>query len=769
MKRVFLISFAILFLLSPLYAQKANFQLAEQYYMDELLKKAGSLEVTPVWIENSDKFWYKYKTRDGENYYLIDPLRKSKIQLFDSGLISSELTKHLNKPVNPKELPVKNLKFKDNKTITFNVDSLSFEYVLNSSEVMSLGVKEKEKDDQRWALKSPDKQWIVFAKEHNLYLMRTDDPDSTEIQLTTDGEKWYSYCADNGEESKKRVMSGASWFDDSKKLFTIKQDERKVNESYVINALSKPRPTVEIYKDAFPGEENVAQFELLIFDVESKNRVDVDVKKWQDQRLGGWYGNSTTNPGTGSDDLFFIRINRPWQDIELCKADTETGEVEVLISEHSEPYINVQYFNYSVINNDSEIIWFSERTGWGHYYLYDIDGNLKNAITEGAFTCGEIAKIDTTERTLYLQGFGKEQGRDPYDNYYYRTDFDDLRMNLLTPENGMHSFSAHKTAGYFIDTYSRVDSPPVAVVKDMRGNSLLELEKYDNSWLLEMGWKAPEPFIVKAADGITDLIGVMWRPFDFDPEKKYPIISYVYPGPQTEPVPRTFLDKGARYDNMSLSNVGFIVMAVGQRGGSPQRSKWYHNYGYKNLRDYGLADNKAAIEQLSARYPFIDINKVGIYGHSGGGFMSTAAMLVYPDFYKAAVSSAGNHDNNVYNYVWSELHHGVKEVTEKGKDDKEVTKWEGKVPTNQSLAKNLKGHLLLVHGDNDNNVNPANSIRVVDELIKAGKRFDLLLMPGKRHGYDEYVKYFEQRMWYYFAQHLLGDYRTNVDIKDYDK
>jgi dipeptidyl aminopeptidase/acylaminoacyl peptidase len=277
------------------------------------------------------------------------------------------------------------------------------------------------------------------------------------------------------------------------------------------------------------------------------------------------------------------------------------------------------------------------------------------------------------------------------------------------------------------------------------------------SALLEVGFQYPEPFTVKADDGITDLYGVMYKPFDFDPARKYPIIAYVYPGPQTESVSKTF---SPRSQSITLAQMGFVVIEVGNRGGHPQRSKWYHNYGYGNLRDYGLSDKKAAIEQLARKHSWIDLNKVGIYGHSGGGFMSTAAMLVYPDFFKVAVSSSGNHENNIYNRWWSEKHHGVKEVADK--DGK--VKFEYDIEKNSELAKNLKGHLLLVTGDIDDNVHPANTLRMADALIKANKRFDIFIMTGQRHGYGDMADYFFWLRADYFAKHLLGTSADTVDV-----
>jgi dipeptidyl aminopeptidase/acylaminoacyl peptidase len=343
-----------------------------------------------------------------------------------------------------------------------------------------------------------------------------------------------------------------------------------------------------------------------------------------------------------------------------------------------------------------------------------------------------------------------------------------------------------------VDNYSRIDLAPKSVLRDNKGNLLLDLETMDLRRLIETGWQMPERFKVKAVDGVTDLYGELWKPFKMEPGRQYPIISYVYPGPQTESVTIRFSPTGGK--NQSLAQLGMVVISVGHRGGSPKRYKYYHNFGYDNLRDYALADDKYVLEQLADRYSFIDITKVGIFGHSGGGFMSTAAILTYPDFYTAAVSSAGNHDNNIYNLWWGETHHGVKEVTKtvKSKDTKgtkggtEVKKedpwfaedsvkketktvFEAKITKNQDLAKNLKGHLLLVHGDIDNNVHPGNSVRVADQLIAAGKRFDYMVMPGQRHGFGNYTKYFDRMMWYYFAEHLLGDARNNVEMYSPDE
>jgi dipeptidyl aminopeptidase/acylaminoacyl peptidase len=291
----------------------------------------------------------------------------------------------------------------------------------------------------------------------------------------------------------------------------------------------------------------------------------------------------------------------------------------------------------------------------------------------------------------------------------------------------------------------------------------MDLEQTDMNSLFQAGYRFPETFTAKADDGVTDLYGVIYKPFDFDSTKKYPVIAYVYPGPQTEAVNKAFARGMDRIDR--LAQLGFIVVTMGNRGGHPSRSKWYHNYGYGNLRDYGLADKKAVLEQLADRYHYIDIQRVGIHGHSGGGFMSTAAMLAYPDFFKVAVSSAGNHENNIYNRWWSEKHHGVREQV----NDKGDTSFVYQIERNSELAANLKGRLLLVTGDVDNNVHPGNTIRMANALIKANKRFDFMLLPGQRHAFGDMTEYFFWLMADYYAKWLLGDFSQPVDMEEINR
>lgn len=767
---IFSFLFAIFLFPSTLFAQKANFELAERFTTQKMDKMIGITDVIPRWIENTDNFWYEYSTADGTNWFYVNSAQRSQRELFDREELAGKLSEEFKRPFNAKDLDLDGFEYDtDLGLFTFHVDSVEFTYSVNGSNLVKGDSLEEEKREP-WATYSPDSTWIVYAKNHNLYLMSSDTSDTTVHQLTADGERWFSYARSQGDTTKnEKQRARVQWFDDEKKFYVERTDNRKVDELWVIDMLKK-RPELQTYKYAMPGEEEVGIDYVEIFDVESKERLILDLEKWEDQNLDADAGNTQTGDyhPNSSGQLYITRLNRAASKVEVLKADTETGEVEVIFAEESKPYWNWRFMDVSVINNGEEYIWWSERTGWGQLYRYDSQGNLMNQITDGNFVAGNIVKIDTAAQTIFFQGYGREEGRHPYYENLYSVKFDGSNFKHLTPENANHRIFASDEGNYFVDNYSRVDQPTKSVLRDGNGRIILELQEVDISRATELGWKFPEMFTVKAADGVTDLYGVMWKPFDFDSTKKYPVVSYVYPGPQTEPFPIRFGDSR----HQTLAQVGFVVVAFGNRGGSPLRSRYYHTYGYGDLRDYPLADNRYGLEQLIGRHAYINGEKVGIYGHSGGGFMSTAAILTHPDFYDVAVSSAGNHDNNVYNRWWSETHNGVKEtvetITKMNADSVEVEEeeitFDGPIETNVSLAENLQGKLLLVHGNIDSNVHPANTIRLVDALIKAGKRFDMMILPGRRHGFGPSMPYFERMYWYYFAEHLLGDYRTNVDF-----
>ncbi|WP_373941906.1 prolyl oligopeptidase family serine peptidase [Polaribacter sejongensis] len=515
-----------------------------------------------------------------------------------------------------------------------------------------------------------------------------------------------------------------------------------------------------------PGEQEYYKSELLIFDIPTKSHVKVPLDTIKQQSISVF---RAPRKQSSRDDefkqtlllskkgkIYFSVISRDRKKYDINVADINTGEYKTLIEERFNTYIESRPL--ILLNDEKEMLHWAERDGWAHFYLYDTDGNLKNQVTEGDYHVANFEGLNESTRTLYFSANGVNKKQDPYYAHSYKINLNGTGMKNLNPGDFTSNTSMSDSNKYFISNFSRVNTVPKSELRNASGRKVMDLETADLSQLFASGYKFPETFKVKADDGITDIYGVMYKPFDMDSTKVYPLLEYVYPGPQTEAVNKSFSYSMDRVDRMA--QVGFIVITLGNRGGHPDRSKWYHNYGYGNLRDYGLADKKYVAQQLANKHSFIDIEKVGIYGHSGGGFMSTAAMLVYPDFFKAAVSSAGNHDNNVYNSWWSETHHGVKEeIDEKGKSS-----YKYKIDDNQSLAKNLKGHLMLIHGDMDNNVNPAGTIRMANELIKANKRFKYMIMPGQRHGFGNMTEYSFWLRADHFSKYLLGKEATDADI-----
>jgi dipeptidyl aminopeptidase/acylaminoacyl peptidase len=679
-----------------------------------------------------------------------------------------------------------------------NMRTLYFEYEIATGKLTLPPTFTPEPKRPLWASVSPDEKTVLFAKGENLFMMdavsyalalkKSTDPAIKEVQITKDGEKDFSYARrimDQGQDQQndgrqgqqQRDRSGRvaavqiSWSQDSKKFALVRRDERKVQDLWVIHTLANPRPTLESYKYAMPGDAAIPQPHVEVFDVATLARKEINAAKFKDQSIQIFSAPLTARaretqrienqwPTSGTDRLYFFRMSRDMHKVDVCVANPETGDVKVLIEERLNTYIETKPLR--VINNGDELLWWSERDGWGHWYLYDGKGALKGQVDSGEYVAEQIEQVDEKARTMVFAAEGREADENPYYTHMYSIKLDSSGMKLLDPGNASHAGAISDNGKYFVDNASRVDTAPHSLLYDRAGAMTLDLETTDVSALSDAGFKMPETFSVKADDGVTDLMGVMYKPFDFDPNKKYPIIAFVYPGPQTESVTQTFTP---RSPNVGLAQLGFIVIEVGNRGGNPHRSKWYHNFGYGNLRDYGLADKKAAIEQLARRHSFIDIDRVGIYGHSGGGFMSTAAMLVYPDFFKVAVSSSGNHENNVYNHTWSEKNHGIKEVTDKDGG----VKFEFSIDKNSELAKNLKGHLLLATGDMDNNVHMANTMRMADALIKAGKRFDQFILPGSRHGYGDMTAYFFWVRADYFCRWLIGDVDHNVDMTELER
>lgn len=752
--------------------QKANYKLALEFEND-ISKFNHTLSPTPQFINDTDKFWYSMKNSEGTKYYIVDPAKKSHEELFDVNDLIGQISEVTREVHLPKQFSMQGVKFdKKLPVFTFDFENKQFSYNYKTRVLTELKKDEKDKQGSFGSSAhrySPDSLYIVFAKNHNLYLMGNKEKgmDSTAVQVTTDGSPYRSYAKYPEEESEELAAMGI-WFKNSKKFLITFEDNTDCGFMYVLDMLKEPRPKLKSYKYSCPGD-SICKYTFKVLDIETKKVSDIPTDKWKDQYVAYAYD---TKDG---EKLYYYRTKRTWNEKELCLYDFKTGETKVLFNEIDKPFFDYVIAQTHFINDGKEIIYRSERTGYGHFYLYDgLTGKLKKQLTSGNFVTGQVHEIDTVKRDVYFYAFGREKGADPYHYMLYKTNLDKGGLELLTPENGSHRAVFSKSLNYFVDTYSRVDMEPVTVVKNNKGKLLMELEKVDLTELYARGWRKPERFKVKSADGITDLYGVMWKPIDFDSTKKYPIISEVYPGPQFEYVPSSFTISDSHATK--LAQLGFIVIQVGHRGGTPMRGKAYHRASYKNMRDYPLADDKAAITQLARRYDFINIKKVGIFGHSGGGAMSTAALCTYPDFYTAAVSSAGNHDNRIYNTGWVEMNNGVDEIVKSKTDSLGVktdsTTFKPKpIQTNLDLAKNYKGHLLLVHGMMDDNVNPAHTMRMAKALMKAGKNFDMILLPASTHGFgSEESTFFERKMWRYFAKYLLndpsGDYQAELEKFD---
>lgn len=778
-----------------------NYALAERFSAKRVGQMVFSTTVKPEWFRNGNRFLYTWKTSEGTNYYIAEPASGTVKPVFDMEKLAMQITEIVKDPFEARHLPIRNLSIdpENDNVLKFDIQSSQekkdtsknaktekltyhFKYDITSKK-LTFNTKDEDAKYPEWANVSPDGLVGVYMKNSNLFYMDTlnmrkaakDSKDSTlvEHRITSDGFKDFSYASGNyagntEADTTKRVFPfDLAWSPDSKHFAVMRWDMRPVKDFWVINSLSSPRPTLETYKYQMPGEPGPLGH-LYVFDAKDWSSHQVKINAFKDQDLS-----LQTAPGTvktsfnefdnytwlGDNSGFYLnRLSRDLKRLDICYVGIDSDSTKTVLSERMNTYVESRPLR--IIDNGRKMIHWSERNGWANLYLYNADGTLIRNLTEGAYHVDDVLAVNEKEGYVLFRACGKEKGENPYQMHVYSVSLQGGEPKLLDMPDMNIDAIATEDGKYFIANYSRVDYKPASALYDAKGRKVCDLGEADFSLLFAAGYKFPERFTVKAADGITDLYGAIYKPFDFDSTKVYPICDYVYPGPQVEANNIEWSRGFTRTDR--LAQLGFIVITVGNRGGHPDRSKWYHNYGYGNLRDYGLEDQKYAIQQLGAKYPWIDLGRVGIHGHSGGGFMSTAAILKYPDFFKAAVSCAGNHDNNIYNRWWSEQHHGIQEKIEAGD-----TTFVYSIETNPQIAKNLKGHLMLVHGDIDNNVHPANTIRVVNALIRANKRFDMLILPGQRHGFGDMNEYFFWRMADYYCEWLMGaSERHEVDIKE---
>jgi dipeptidyl-peptidase-4 len=603
----------------------------------------------------------------------------------------------------------------------------------------------------RFDVPSPDGKRIAFVRDWNLWVR--DAAAGTETALTTDGVKDFGYATDNaGWTSTDRAI--VEWSPDSKKIATYQQDQRNVGEMYLVDT-KVGHPTLRAWKYPLPGDPVVTMIQRVVIDADTGKVVRLQMPpdqhrsslcddlacrgRWEDVQ---WSADST--------HVAFVSTSRDHRRETLRVANAATGEVRDIFDETVPTFFESGNgrVNWRYLSASNEVIWFSERDNWGQLYLYDAEtGKPKHQITSGEGNVTQLLRVDEKARTLYFAAVGKEKGRDPYFRHFYRIGMDGKNLKLLTPEDADHDVALSPSGAFFVDTYSKPDAAPVTNLRDADGKVVMEVEKADISRLVAAGWKPPTPITVKARDGQTDLYGLMYKPTNLDTAKKYPIVNHIYPGPQTGSVSgRSF--SAARGDAQALAELGFVVVEIDGMG-TPWRSKKFHEAYFGNMGDNTLPDQVAGMKELARRYPWIDLDRAGIYGHSGGGYATADAMFRYPDFFKVGISESGNHDNRVYEDDWAEKWLGLLEQHPDGSSNYDTQ-------ANQSLAKNLKGKLLLAHGTMDNNVPPNNTLLVVDALIKANKDFDLLMLPNQAHGYGSESNYMTRRRWDYFVKNLLG-------------
>jgi len=688
----------------------ADYARAERFLRENTVPLVSGLGVQPTWLAG-DRFGYRVTTRGQSQFILVSPSKGTRIACSPEtdrcgGALDPREVSRLQPPLRPPGRPES---------------------------------------------RSPNGMRAAYIRDYNLWVREI--ATGRETQLTTDGQKDFGYATDNAGwvKSDRPVLV---WSPDSRKIATFQQDDRPVGEMYLVTT-KVGHPELQQWKYPLPGDSAISMIHRVVINVDTPRVIRFQMlpdahrstlcdhvicrgTEWADVE---WYPDGS--------HIAFVSTSRDHKHEVFRVADAATGSVRDVFRED----VATQYesgngtVNWRVLPASNEVIWFSERDDWGQLYLYDLaTGQLKSKITSGEGNVAELRRVDEKSRTLWFVGNAKEPGRDPYFRHFYKIGIDGKGLALLTPEDADHQISLAPSGQYFVDAYSKPDVPPVTVLRDLNGKSIVTLETADVTRLRATGWKPPMPITVKARDGKTDLYGLMYVPTNLDRTKKYPIVNHVYPGPQTGSVGgRSF--SPARGDAQSLAELGFIVVEIDGMG-TPWRSKSFHDAYFGRMGDNTLPDQVAGMKELAGRYPWIDINRAGIYGHSGGGFAAADAMFRYPDFFKVGISEAGNHDQREYEDDWGERYQGLLTRTSDGSDNYAPE-------ANQALAKNLKGKLLLAHGTMDDNVPQYNTLLVVNELIKANKDFDLILLPNRAHGFGN-EPYMVRRRWDYFVKNLLG-------------
>jgi dipeptidyl aminopeptidase/acylaminoacyl peptidase len=718
-----------------------DYQRAERFLPQKMRKLVFSGDVAPHWIEKSNRFWYRAVGPKGAEFKLVDAEKNTNAPAFDHEQLAAALSKATKKEFKAGDLPFESFEFAEGgRSIRFRLEEKQWTCAIGTANYECKETPDARKD--QYEALSPDGKFAAYVKDYNLYLRYVSTGEI--IQLTRDGEASWSYATPlpslraivaQGTESVKQ-RAAVFWAPDSSKLVTYRIDSRNAGRFTSLQFVppDQLRPKAFTYVYPLPGEV-LAKAEPIIFNVQSGKRTDVKTNSlelpFQDGPEFEWVPDSKS--------FYYDYDERGVKAIELRAVDAETGGQRVVIREQSDSYVDPGETFFRPVNDVGKVVSASERDGWNHLYLYDLKtGKLENQITQGPWVVRRIESVDEKNRKIYFLASGREKNEDPYQTHLYSVGFDGKGLMLLSPENANHSASVSPDGSYFADSYSRPDLPGQSVLRRTKdGSDLRVLEKTDASALLETGWKPPEAFQGKAGDGTTDLYGLIWRPSNFDASKKYPIIEQVYTGPQGFFVPKTFM---APLRLQAMAELGFVIVMVDGRG-TTGRSRAFHQFSYRNLGG-AFEDHVAMIKQMAVKYPYMDITRVGIYGTSAGGYGAAHAMLVFPEFYKVCVSISGDHDARLDKAWWNELYQGYPV-----QDDYAAQ-------SNVTMAGKLAGHLLLEHGDVDDNVHPVETMRFVDALIKANKGFDMLFVPNMAHG--EANNYLVRRRWDYFVEHLIG-------------
>ncbi|MBO0951303.1 S9 family peptidase [Fibrella forsythiae] len=718
----------------------------------EQLIDHGSLR--PNWL-SGDRFWYRDLNAGGSEFVLVDPAKGMRSAPFDAQKLATTLSKVTGKTYEAARLPFQSFSFTPgNQAVVIQVGGKSWQYnpltdqltadTTNTRATTGGGGRGARESDGNEVL-SPDKKRAAYIKDYNLWVR--DVQSGAQTQLTTDGIKDFGYATDNaGWKSSDRAI--LAWSPDSKKIATFKQDQREVSDMYLVTT-NVGKPMLRQWKYPLPGDKVIPMIHRVIIEVDVPKVIQLQLPPDPHRAT---LSDDIASSGTFDDvnwtedgaKLAFVSTSRDHKQEKVRIADATTGAVRDVFEET----VSTQYesgwgaINWRYLSKTNEFIWFSERDNWGHLYLYDgATGQLKNQITKGDWLVTRLLKVDEKKRMLYFMAVGR-QAANPYFGQLCQIGFDGRQFAVLTPEPGNHQVSFSPSGTYFVDSYSAPDVPPVSVVRNLDGKLIASLEKADISRLTATGWRPPTPIRVKAQDGQTDLYGLMYTPTNLDPNRKYPVIDYIYPGPQGGSV-GNWSFSAARKDNQALAELGFVVVEL-EGTSNPLRSKRFHDMSYGNMAENTLPDQITGIQQLAKQYPYMDLDRVGIWGHSGGGFATATAMFRFPDFFKVGIAESGNHDNRNYEDDWGERYNGLTSASDY------------EAQANQNYAKNLKGKLMLAHGMMDNNVPPSNTLLVVEALEKANKDYDLVLFPNSGHGFGSYTSYMTRRRWDYFVRHLLG-------------